>query len=102
MNRQQIPKIIHQIFYPFYFNEIPPEWLKNIEIWRNTHPDYQYILWDYNNSKDFLKNNYPWFLDTWEKYHWNIQKCDSIRYFILYHYGGIYCDLDNIPNRNIK
>ena len=27
-------------------------------------------------------------------YQYEIQRCDVIRYFLLYHYGGIYADMD--------
>ena len=41
-----------------------------------------------------IKNHYPWFLDTYNNYKYKIQKIDAIRPFILYHYGGMYVDLD--------
>lgn len=96
-----IPKIIHYIFYPFYFDEMPQQWKKNIEKWMELHPDYQHIIWDLSKSKDFLRENYPNFLDIWLAYKYPIQKCDSIRYFILYHYGGIYSDLDLVALKPI-
>ena len=96
-----IPKVIHQIFYPFYFKEMPEQWVKNIQVWKNMHPSFQHKLWGYDESLEFLKQNYPWFVETWENYPHNIQKCDAIRYFILYHYGGLYADLDLIPLRPI-
>lgn len=97
----KIPKIIHQIFFPFYFDKIPKQWEENIKIWKQMHPEYVYILWDFEKSLNFLKKFYPWFVETWLNYRHNIQKCDAIRYFILYHFGGVYSDLDQIPNMPI-
>jgi len=37
---------------------------------------------------------YPWFLETFDSYPYNIERADVIRYFALYHFGGIYLDLD--------
>ena len=41
-----------------------------------------------------IKEYYPWFLDTYNSYPYNIQRADAIRPFILYHYGGLYVDMD--------
>jgi len=48
-----------------------------------------------------LAKEYPWFLETWKGYRHNIQRADSIRYFILAQYGGIYIDLDNGCRRSL-
>ena len=52
------------------------------------------MLWTDAGSRDFIAQNYPWFLNTFDHYPYNIQRADAIRYFVLYHYGGIYMDLD--------
>lgn len=40
------------------------------------------------------QEEYPWFLSTYEAYPYAIQRVDAVRYFILYHFGGLYIDLD--------
>jgi mannosyltransferase OCH1-like enzyme len=35
-------------------------------------------------------------LKVWDNYPFPIQRADAIRYFALYHYGGIYLDMDTI------
>ncbi|KAK2466290.1 hypothetical protein APHAL10511_001932 [Amanita phalloides] len=62
-------------------------------------PDYEYMLWTDAASRDFIAKHYSWFLDTFDHYPYNIQRADAIRYFVLYHYGGIYLDLDVGCNR---
>jgi mannosyltransferase OCH1-like enzyme len=47
-------------------------------------------------ARTFIATHYPWFLDTFNGYKYPIQRADSIRYFALYHYGGIYIDLDDV------
>lgn len=47
-------------------------------------------------SRDFIATEYPWFLSTYDSYSFPIQRVDTVRYFILRHYGGIYMDLDNV------
>lgn len=41
-------------------------------------------------SLQLIAEKFPWFLDTWFKYPYNIQRADVLRYFVLYEYGGIY------------
>ena len=52
------------------------------------------MLWTDASSREFIAQNYPWFLDTFDNYTYAIQRADAIRYFVLHHYGGIYLDLD--------
>lgn len=52
------------------------------------------MLWTDASSREFIANEYPWFLDTFDGYTYPIQRADAIRYFVLYHFGGVYIDLD--------
>ncbi len=52
------------------------------------------MLWTDASSREFIAQNYRWFLDTFDSYPYAIQRADAIRYFVLHHYGGIYIDLD--------
>lgn len=53
-------------------------------------------MWTDKKARDFISSEYPWFLETWDDYAFPIQHADSIRYFILHHYGGIYLDMDTV------
>ena len=52
------------------------------------------MLWTDAGSREFIAENYSWFLDTFDAYTYPIQRADAIRYFVLHHYGGVYIDLD--------
>ena len=52
------------------------------------------MLWTDAGSREFIAEHYPWFLDTFDNYTYPIQRADAIRYFVLYHFGGVYIDLD--------
>lgn len=54
----------------------------------------EYMLWTDASSREFIANNYPWFLTTFDEYTYPIQRADAIRYFVLHYHGGIYLDLD--------
>ncbi|KAH7113164.1 nucleotide-diphospho-sugar transferase [Dactylonectria estremocensis] len=89
----QIPRILHQTCK----NEtIPLIWAESQRSCLKTYSDFEYKLWTDELARDFLSSEYPWFLDTWDNYPFPIQRADAIRYFVLYHYGGIYLDMDTV------
>lgn len=95
---QLIPKIIHQT----YINEsIPTRWQAAQKSCIDLHPDYEYIMWTDEKSLQFIETEYPWFADTFKGYQHPIQRADSIRYFVLSHYGGVYIDLDDGCHRRL-
>lgn len=87
-----IPKIIHQTYKT---EQIPDKWINEQQSCIDLHPDYKYILWTDESARNFVKDNYNWFLPTFDSYPHNIMRADVIRYFVLYHYGGVYIDLDD-------
>ena len=56
-------------------------------------------FWTDESALDFVAQNYPSYLDTYTSYRHPIQRADALRYFVLYHFGGIYMDLDITPRR---
>lgn len=92
-----IPKIIHQT----YANEsLPPHWLAAQKSCIDLHKDYEYKLWTDKSAREFIASEYPWFLETFDGYQFPIQRADTIRYFVLAYYGGIYLDLDDVRFQN--
>lgn len=98
MRHELIPRIIHQTYKT---NDIPQHWKDGQQKCIDLHPDYKYILWTDDMSRDFIKEEYPWFLDTFDGYKYPIQRADAIRYFVLSHFGGIYIDLDDGCQRKL-
>jgi mannosyltransferase OCH1-like enzyme len=102
-----IPKIIHQVWINDTFlgnpkKNIPDKWNKAIELWKTNHPDWIYILWTDDTILSYLNDYHPDFVEHYKNYEYLIQRADMIRYFILYDYGGVYCDLDMYPIKNIE
>ncbi|CCK67900.1 mannosylinositol phosphorylceramide synthase catalytic subunit SUR1 KNAG_0A02110 [Huiozyma naganishii CBS 8797] len=91
-----IPKIIHQTYKT---EDIPKHWVHGQQRCKDLHPDYEYILWTDEMSHDFIRENFSWFLPTFENYKFPIQRADAIRYFVLLTYGGVYIDLDDVCER---
>jgi mannosyltransferase OCH1-like enzyme len=86
-----IPKIIHQTYKT---KNVPLKWNETYSSVQKLHPDYEFMFWTDESSRQFIAEKYPWFLSTYDSYPYNIMRSDSIRYFILWHYGGVYIDLD--------
>ncbi|KAK6457282.1 nucleotide-diphospho-sugar transferase [Scheffersomyces xylosifermentans] len=93
-----IPKIIHQTYKT---TQIPEIWKPGQQACVDLHPDYQYILWTDEMAREFIAEEYPWFLKTWDSYPYPIERADAIRYFALVHYGGVYIDLDDGCERRL-
>ena len=83
-----IPKIIHYCW--FGRNPLPESATKCIASWRKFFPDYEIKEW---NEDNFDINIIPY---TAEAY--SVKKyafvSDYARFWILYHYGGLYFDTD--------
>jgi mannosyltransferase OCH1-like enzyme len=86
-----IPKIIHQTWKD---KNISGEVLAFANSWKKHHPTWEYRLWDDKDNRRFIQNRFPWFARFYDNYSLSIQRVDSVRYFILYTYGGLYVDLD--------
>lgn len=98
-------KIIHQV----WFGTIPNKkeankYYKTLkryrDSWKNKNPYWAHIEWNKNMCINLIKNHYPQHLNMFQKYKYEIQRCDSIRYFILHRYGGLYADMDYYCNRS--
>ncbi|GAV98938.1 glycosyltransferase family 32 protein [Lentinula edodes] len=89
--KERIPRILHQTWRT---ENLPTRWKGISQECRDMMPDYEYLLWTDDSSREFIAENYPWFLDTFNDYKYAIQRADAIRYFVLHHYGGVYLDLD--------
>ena len=92
-----IPKIIHQHWVTY---DIPvgikQEWLTS---WLAHNPDWDYWFWSEDDVRCFLEREFPWFVKYYNSYtvgknNGGLFRGDAMRYFILYHYGGVYADLD--------
>ena len=97
----KIPKIIHQTWRTkdIPFDVYKKEW---IDSWKRLHPDWEYRLWTDEENRDLIKKEYPWFLETYDGYPEGIYRADAARYFILYHCGGLYADLDFQALKNVE
>lgn len=95
---QTIEKIIHQTYKT---EELPAQWKDTPRIWKEMHPNWEYKFWTDKSMREFIAAHYSWFLETYDNYEYPIERADAIRYFAVYHYGGIYADMDLQPRENV-
>ena len=84
-------KIIHQTWKT---KDIPHQFLEYYESWSKLNPDYKHILWDDRDCYGFIQKYYSEFLDTYNRLSRPVERADLFRYLVVYHYGGVYADID--------
>lgn len=92
-----IPRIIHQVWFQFAPDKPatpPPEYDAMRQSWRDFHPGWEIKLWNEEMALAFLRQFYPEAVAIFQGYKKPIMRVDSIRYFLLHHFGGVYVDVD--------
>ena len=86
------PCILHQTSTN---STVPKRWERYVNKVIERRGDFcQYIHWTDETMRKFIVDHYPWFLQVYDGYWYEIQRVDAFRYFALYHFGGIYLDMD--------
>lgn len=83
-----IPKIIHYCWLSG--DPIPADLQRCMNTWKRRLPDYEMMLWDTNR---FPLDQSKWVKEAFENKKYAFA-ADYIRAYALYHYGGIYLDMD--------
>ncbi len=103
-----IPKIIHQVWITF--NPKEPKKIDDNELFKKQNEitidfckknDIKYMLHTDETCKELL-DKYPEHLNFYNNLRYPTQKCDFIRYLIIYEYGGLYLDMDISPLRDLN
>ena len=96
----RIDRVIHQTYKSL--EEVPLSWQESPRQWKSIMgPRWEYMFWSDHDSRELIRADFPWFLNTFDAYKHPIQRADAIRYFVLYKYGGVYCDTDVAPYQDI-
>jgi len=83
-----IEKILHQVWVGPY--KMPKHIREFTEEMQAAHSDFQYILWTDSNLPDLPDN----LLKIYNSMLHPATKCDLLRIYLCYHYGGFYLDVD--------
>lgn len=66
--------------------------------WKTLNPEYEVFIYDDNDCKDFLLNNFgQLYVDIFNFLRDGPIKADFWRICVLYVNGGVYTDIDNVP-----
>lgn len=88
----KIPKILHQVWLGP--SPIPNEFILWKDKWKNLHPDWEYMLHTDKDIPSHLKD----YIDTCRHFS---SKSNILRLYVIFTYGGVYCDTDFEWNKNI-
>lgn len=61
---------------------------------KGLNPDFEYRYFDDQEVAQFVQAEFPEHLETFDTFHYRIQKYDFFRYLAVYRLGGFYFDLD--------
>ena len=98
----QITHIPRRLFQTWKTHTLPDNFFVWSQTWKTHHPHWNFELWDDAENRAFIQFYYPWFLTRYDSYPQEIFRADAVRYFYLYHFGGIYADLDFECCRSIE
>ena len=91
---EKVPRLIHRIFFNAGKEAMHSEWSASQASAKLHNPSYEIRLWTSVEIEALLTTHYAWFLPTYRAYPHPIQRFDAVRFFVLYHCGGIYMDMD--------
>jgi mannosyltransferase OCH1-like enzyme len=100
LNSSKIPRIIHFIWFKDLYDshdrpsDIPASGSNAPDLCREYNPDFTINIWNATAARNFFQTEYVWFLPIYDAYVHPIQRVDALKYFLLWHYGGVYMDLD--------
>lgn len=95
-----IPPIIHFIWFKDLYNEhldiseIPRVGSEAPKECRRHNLGYEVLTWNETAARSLLENHYSSLVPLYDAYRYPIQRVDLFKYVVLWHYGGVYMDLD--------
>ena len=75
-------------------SQLPPQYQKLVTTLKKKNPDCNYLFFNDQDIDTFIKNYFPQYWTIFQNFPYTIQKIDFFRYLAIYHYGGVYLDLD--------
>lgn len=91
------------IFQTWHSKNLPPIMAKNVEFIKQRNPAFNHMLFDDNDCREFIKNNFKAdVLNAFDTLIPGAYKADLWRYCVLYIKGGIYIDIKYIPMNGFK
>ncbi|KAK0389898.1 hypothetical protein NLU13_3471 [Sarocladium strictum] len=91
----KVPAILHHILLGNQnASTWKTEWTEARKSCLDLHPGWEAKLWTDDNAEEFVAKEFPDQLSVWKGYKYPVERVDSLRYMVLYHYGGAILDMD--------
>lgn len=91
------------IFQTWHSKNLPPIMAKNVEFIKQGNPAFNYMLFDDNDCREFLKTHFKVeVLNAFDTLIPGAYKADLWRYCVLFILGGIYLDIKYVPINGFK
>ncbi|KAI2788697.1 hypothetical protein POX_e06718 [Penicillium oxalicum] len=79
--------------YPQSFNRSINDIPRTVHrMWHTTTISQAWYIWTEETAHQFIATNFPWCLSAYTNHLPPVQRIDVLRYFLLWHYGGVYLD----------
>lgn len=92
-----------KIFQTWHSKDLPQNMNNAVETVKKTNPSFTHHLFDDEECREFIKNNYPPIvLEAFDSLIPGAYKADLWRYCILYKEGGIYMDIKYVPHNDFR
>ncbi len=88
----KIPRIIHHTFRGRGFLTRAQKAI--MSTWANLNPNWEIMYHEDVDCLRLVETHYSSFLHLFKSFPKNVEQADFFRYLILYHYGGVYVDID--------
>lgn len=91
-----IPNIIHQTWQD---DDVPAAWKSSMDQWMElaAKHGWEYKFWSDASNREFLHTHYAWLTDFYTAMPLGIQRSHIMRYLYMFHFGGLYVDLNLEP-----
>ncbi|CAM1505633.1 Fc.00g112700.m01.CDS01 [Cosmosporella sp. VM-42] len=88
----KVPAVLHHIMLGT--GKPKDHWNEARQSCMDFYPGWEFMLWTDEMAQKLVAEKFPDFKATWDGYQLPIQRVDTLRYMILYEYGGIILDMD--------
>lgn len=96
-----IPKKIHMMWLPD-ISQAPDDQRESPKRWGDLNPGYEIVQWDDESLGAHIEENHEWLFEIWNNLDVVVKRADLSRLLVLHDFGGIYMDMDMIPQRPIE
>ena len=88
-NLTEVPKLFHQS-WSGNASTLPAKFERWSRTCRQTHPDWEWVLWTDEDNMNLVWKYAPWFLDTYDSLgeKWPIYRADVARNLYMHIFGG--------------